>query len=429
MADRRWIVVVLAALTVLAGCSVPFDTGDDIGHQGGYSATDELDVTTDDGLNASEREAAVHRTMARVESIRGLAFERDVSVRVISRDEYREERTQFGFSPTNHSEWNEQVWEAMFLVDESTNATDAVSEVYQGAVLGYYSEGEIVIVSDSETPRIDPFTLAHELTHALQDQQLTLENDTNTQDARLAANGLIEGDANAVEYEYENRCRDSWSCLPRPDRTLDDSDRNLGVYMTISMPYAEGPGFVEALSERGGQEAVNDAYETFPQSTEQIIHPTKYPDESPESVRIEDRSTDGWQRFDVSPQGETVGEASIYTMFRTNGVIDRPTDGPENYSHPISTGWAGDRIVPYNNTEGQDGYVWKTKWDTERDAQQFAEGYERLLERNNARNASGTRVIPESNSYADAFRVDHDGRTVTIVNAPTTDELDRVHRR
>lgn len=428
MDEHRWTVVVLAALTVLAGCSLPFDTSDEIGHQGGYSATDELDVTTDDGLNATERESVVHRTMARVESIRGLAFEQDVSVRVISRAEYREQRNQFGFSPTNPSEWNEQVWEALFIVNESTNATEAVSEVYRGSVLGYYSDGEIVIVSDSKTPRVDPFTLAHELTHALQDQQLTLASNTNTQDARLAANGLIEGDANAVEYEYENRCSESWSCLPRPEQTPNLSDHNPGVYTTISMPYAEGPGFVEALSERGGWEAVNDAYETFPQSTEQIIHPTKYPGDDPESVQIEDRSADGWQQFDATPRGETVGEASIYAMFRTNGVVDRSTDGPENYSHPISTGWAGDRLVPYNNTDGQNGYVWKTKWDSERDAEQFARGYERLLERNDARNVDGTYVIPESNPYADAFRVTRDGRTVTIVNAPAADELDRIHR-
>lgn len=427
MDDRRVALLVLAVLTVLAGCSFPPGTDTDLGREGGYSASDELDVTTEDGLNETEREAVVYRTMARIESIRGLEFTEDVPVRVISRTQYREQRRQFGLSPTNDTEWTEQVWEAMFLVEESTNATDAVSDVYQGSVLGYYSEGEIVIVSDSDSPRIDPDTLAHELTHALQDQQLTLDVTPETWDARLSANGLIEGDATAVEYEYRNRCGGSWSCLPRPEQTFDTSDRNRGVYTTISMPYAQGPAFVTALSEREGWESVNDAYETVPGSTEQIIHPTRYPDDSPESVEIEDRSAENWQRFDATRQGETLGEASIYTMFQTNGVIDAPADDRVNYSHPVSAGWAGDRLVPYNNTDGENGYVWKTKWDSEQDAEQFVDGYEQLLEQKNASNADGVHRIPESNPYADAVRVTHDGRTVTIVNAPTTDELDRTH--
>ncbi|UPM42386.1 Hvo_1808 family surface protein [Halocatena salina] len=427
MDDRQIALLVLTLSTVIAGCSTPFGTGDDLGQEGGYSATDELDVTTDDGLNESERESVVHRTMARIEVIRGLEFDRDVSVRVISRAEYREQRNQFGLSSTNETEWTEQVWEALFLVDESTNATEAISDVYRGSVLGYYSEEDIVIVSDSDTPRIDPYTLAHELTHALQDQQLTLNVRDETQDAQLATNGLIEGDANAVEYEYRRRCEGSWSCLPRPVQPSDRSDRNQGVYTTISMPYVKGPAFIEALSERGGWETVNDAYESLPESTEQIIHPTRYPDESPESVRIADRSAEQWQRFTASPGTETVGEASIYTMFRTNGVIPAPQNGRENYSHPMSTGWAGDRLVPYNNTDGQNGYVWKTKWDTERDAKQFVDGYERLLEQHNASAVDGTHRLPESDPYADAFRVTREGRTVTIVNAPTADELDRIH--
>lgn len=428
MDDRRIVLLVLTSLTLLAGCSLPFETGDDLGEVGGYSATDKLDVTTADGLNETEREAVVHRTMARIELIRKLEFKQDVPVRVISRAQYREQRQEFGLSSTNNGEWTDQVWEALFLVNESTNANEAVSDVYQGSVLGYYSGGEIVIVSDSETPRIDPDTLAHELTHALQDQQLTLGVHTDTRDARLGTNGLIEGDATTVEYAYRNRCGKSWSCLPRPEQTPNNSDRNQGVYTTISMPYTQGPVFVEALSERSGWEAVNDAYETFPESTEQIIHPKRYPDDSPEPVRIADRSTENWHRFDVSSQGATVGEASIYAMFWDNGVINAPADRV-NYTHPLSAGWAGDRLVPYNNTDGQNGYVWKTTWDTERDAKQFIAGYKRLLERNNAHNAGGSYRLPEPGPYADAFRVTRDGRTVTIVNAPTTEELNRIHSR
>lgn len=428
MDDRQWIVVVLTLFVVLAGCSMPFGFGEEIGREGGYNATDELNVTTKNGLNATERETVVYRTMARVESIRELEFKKNVPIRVISRATYRNESQRFGFASTDSKEWNEQVWEALFLVDEPTNASAAVSGVYSGAVLGYYSEGKIVIVSDSKTPRIDPYTLAHELTHALQAQQLTLNANTNTQNARLAANGLIEGDANTVEDEYKENCqkRTEWSCLPQPTRSTRLSDQNRGVYTTVSMPYAEGPPFVEALYERGEWKAVNDAYDAFPQSTEQIIHPARYPDDRPETIRIENRSVDSWQRFNTTPQAETVGESSIYTMFAINGVINHTP--PDNYSDPLSVGWSGDRLIPYHN-DGQYGYVWKTKWETEHDAQQFADGYKRLLERHNATRTDGAFVVPDGEPYADAFQVKHTGRTVTIVNAPAPGELDRIHRQ
>jgi hypothetical protein len=39
----------------------------------------------------------------------------------------------------------------------------------------------------------------------------------------------------------------------------------------------------------------------------------------------------------------------------------------------------------------------------------------------------GVYRIPEGGGYADAFRVRRNGSTVTVVNAPTVEELDRVH--
>jgi hypothetical protein len=436
-------VIALSALVILGGCAGLFgDPQTNIGQEGGYNATEKIHVTSANGLNASEREIVVARTMARVEVIRGMEFTSSVSVRVISRAEYRNQSGgQGGNGNSDYTVWKNQIWEALFIVNETTNANNAVSGVYGSTVLGYYSNGEIVIVSDSETPHLDRATLAHELTHALQDQQLTLGGGREkTRDARLAENGLIEGGANYVENTYAHRCDTRWSCLPRPGQNQSEqsgqsnqsesgvSPYNQGIYMTVIMPYVEGPAFVDALYERGGWEAVNNAYEDIPESTEQIIHPDRYPDDDPATVSVEDRSSKEWKRFDVKPQANTLGEVSIYSMFWVNGVIDHNSHEQFNYSHPLSAGWAGDRIVPYRNGN-QYGYVWKTKWDTKHDASQFADGYHTLLERKGARQTNGAYVIPENNPYGDAFRIYRDGRTVTIVNAPTVEELDQVHQQ
>lgn len=211
------------------------------------------------------------------------------------------------------------------------------------------------------------------------------------------------------------------------------------MFLTIFAPYAEGPRFVRALRERGGWAAVNDAYRQFPESTEQIIHPATYPDESPADVTVADRSGPDWDRFDLDPTADTVGEASIYAMFRANGQISRAP--AYNYSHPLSAGWGGDAVVPYRTGNGNGGgdsrgtgngtsygYVWKTVWDTPADAREFADGYRGVLEGHDATEvADGVYVVPDSDPFGDAFRVTRRGSTVVVVNAPTQADLADVH--
>jgi hypothetical protein len=398
-----------------------------IGREGGYAASDPLAVTTADGLNASEREAVLARTMARVEEIRRLEFTENVTVRVITREQYRRNASRGSGSPA-YEGWNNQVWEALFVVDEATNVSAAMGDTFGTAVLAFYSgEGRITMVTDSPTPVIDTRTLAHELVHALQDQRLTLARGQRTQDAQLARSGLIEGDANYVEDRYLQRCGAVWSCLPRPERNRSATGQfNEGILLTVLTPYVEGPALVDHLFSTGDWAAVNDAYRAIPASTEQVIHPELYPDERPVEVRVPDRSAPSWRRFDVDPQADTVGEASIYAMFYTNGVVEG-SHAQYDYDHPLSAGWGGDSVVPYTNGSAA-GYVWRTVWDTEADAREFAEGYRDLLRAHDAtRQGEGVWVVPESDPFADAFRVTVVGDTVTVVNAPTVAALDDVH--
>lgn len=425
-------------MVLLAGCTAPVGytgrpVGDPIGWEDGYRYNESLSITTADGMNASEREAVVARTMARVERIRHLEFEQRVPVEVITRAQYRERRANRSANRSAALDhWNDQVWEALFLVSERRDVAAARDELFGASVQGFYlpSENKIIIISAADTPTIDRTTLAHELVHALQDQHFTLTAGATTQDGQLAADGLIEGSATYVEHEYEERCGAAWSCIPQPTHTGGgggtNDDLNLGLFLTIYAPYAEGPSFVRSLTERGGWPAVNSAYEDFPASTEQIIHPRAYPDETPVTVPVPDRSSREWQRFDVSQVYGTMGEAAIYAMFRTNGQVDRAHHALYNYSHPLSTGWGGGRIVPYHNGKAY-GYVWKTRWDTTADAKAFLRGYRGVLRAHDATRDGNVYVIPGSDPYADAFRVTRRGRTVVIVNAPTRDQLAAVH--
>ena len=75
------------------------------------------------------------------------------------------------------------------------------------------------------------------------------------------------------------------------------------------------------------------------------------------------------------------------------------------------------------------GYVWQIEWDTEGDAAEFADAYRDLLEHHDAEAVSdrpNTYRIDDGADYGDAYYVVQQGTTVTIVNAPTVDDLSGV---
>ncbi len=482
MTQRRgFVAVALAALLVVAGCSAPaveaptasapgggsdavgtpnadFDDPDSdvLGWEDGYWYNESVSVDQSDGLSDEELRAYVARAMARVEFIRGKEFDQRVPVSVLSREEYRNRSGGSGDSdgPSDYQRWNDQVWEALFVTGESQDSGSAISDTRSAAVAGFYSsrDDEIKVITDTpESPTIDNATLVHELVHALQDQQYDLSKPKyggDTQDEQLAVDGLIEGDANYVERRYAQQCGAAWDCVATPESAGGGDGGgdgpNLGILLTIFQPYSDGPVYIGDLVDLGGWETVDEEFEDPPESTEQVIHRT---DDEPVPIEYRDRARNGWETFpDQGVDGsDTVGEASMYVMFwyqaRTADAdtVDlrsiSDTEGPYdtyNYDAEPSAGWGNDRLFPYQKGSGADaeyGYVWVTEWDTEEDAREFQRAYRAILDAQDAeQRAENTYVIPDG-GFEDAFRVTRSGTRVTIVNGPTTDDLDDIRPR
>jgi hypothetical protein len=73
--------------------------------------------------------------------------------------------------------------------------------------------------------------------------------------------------------------------------------------------------------------------------------------------------------------------------------------------------------------------VWRSTWDSPADAREFFDGYRTVLDEHGAVERGDGVYVIESGPYADAFRVVRRGETVTVVNAPTIEDLDAVHAR
>ncbi|MFB6163818.1 MAG: Hvo_1808 family surface protein [Haloarculaceae archaeon] len=434
----------------------PDPPGDRIGWEDGVWYNESIPVTNDDGLNASERELVVARTEARVERVRHEEFKRSVPITIVSRQEYRN-RSRTSYSAAFRT-FDNAKFEALFMIGEDRDSL-AVQHQNRGSnVLAYYDthNDTITLISSGGQPRIDSeSTLAHELTHALQDQYHNLSAlQAPTRDGHNGLNGLIEGEAHLVDLEYKRHCGHDWQCVSGGGSGAGSmADLNVGVYLLNFFPYASGPQFVQYLHDHGGWAAVDRAFDDPPESAEQVIYPEKYVNrDSPTTVSLPAAPGGGWERVrpDAPEPGQhrpayaTLGQSGLSAMFAYTAFVQgyRPSIvsanqlftgdqfHPYNYDFPSTKGWEGDRLAVYRNPAAganESAYVWRLAWQSPADAREFADTYRELLRFWGAQSVDGhpnAYRIPEgTGGFADAFRVTRSGDTVTITNAPTVSDL------
>lgn len=220
--------------------------------------------------------------------------------------------------------------------------------------------------------------LAHELTHALQDQHFGLKKlpleAKNNDDRAAAASALVEGDATLVMSEFmlknmsKQMFKDSMvASFTQNMKQLETAPRFLREMLVF--PYLRGQEFCASLLGRGGYEAVSKAYANPPSSTAQILHPEKYaanPREEPISVEWSDLKAKG-----EAPVGDNVvGEMGVRILFTE--WLDAAT------AEKASAGWRGDRYLYFT---GGDALIWKTVWANAQEATEFFDAETKLLEK------------------------------------------------
>ncbi len=219
--------------------------------------------------------------------------------------------------------------------------------------------------------------MAHELTHALQDQHFNLRRfekwPKGDSDAELATHALIEGDATLAMtlYVASNPARAlsflrSFMAAETSSKEIEKAPRALRE--TLLFPYQEGLTWTRSLYQNGGWPAVSRAFNALPQSSEQILHPPKYfIHEAPVKVLLPDLSRSlgrGWRRIETDVNGEW----SFYL------ILDEFLKSVST-SKAAAAGWAGDRYATYESPSGQSFYVSMSAWDTEKDAREFFDAY------------------------------------------------------
>jgi hypothetical protein len=219
--------------------------------------------------------------------------------------------------------------------------------------------------------------MAHELTHALQDQHFNLRRfeqwPKGDADAELAAHALIEGDATLAMTLYMAKNPLVALAFMRSVGSTNTSSEEFqkaprALRESLVFPYQEGSEWATQLYKRGGWRMVSDAFNKLPQSTEQILHPEKYFSyEAPVKISLPDVRgflAGTWKRVDYDVNGEW----SYYL------ILDEFLKAPGE-SRRAAAGWAGDRYEVYETKSGDTFLVQMTAWDTANDAREFFDAY------------------------------------------------------
>jgi hypothetical protein len=311
-----------------------------------------------------------------VEQVRGLEFVQEVSPEPISREAIGalvggSVDSQF---PAEMMNRRERAWATMGAIPAGADLYGAISDFGASQIIGFYDTAShrLIYVSADPPSPLHRFTLAHELTHALDDQHFDLgmvdELIRTCQDERTEALvGLAEGDAVEMSLRWAQANLSASELLdlgldiaadPGPPASVPPFVQDMFI-----SPYLRGQAFVQALLGRGGQPALDAAFRDPPRSTEQIMHPEKYGVDEPQLLEVpdlEDELGEGWDDLDV----QDVGEAWLVRLLSL--------ELPNSDSTGAAAGWDGGRYRAW--AKGAETVVLlETVWDSEDDALEFAD--------------------------------------------------------
>ena len=233
-----------------------------------------------------------------VEKLRHLRFLHPIPARFLSDKAFRKEVTSDD-APKGRDRAQQLAAEAelraLGLVPGSFDLHKTVDDVQGSDVLAFYdSDHKRIVVRGTHLDADHRVTLAHELTHGLQDQHYDLtklQDATRDSGADDALTALIEGDATRIEDDYygtlsaaDQRAVDAAEGAapaagapsgepPNPDAAATAAGESF-VSAQIDAPYAVGPGMVYVILAARHRAGLAAAFHTPPNTQLQMLQPS-----------------------------------------------------------------------------------------------------------------------------------------------------------
>jgi len=296
-----------------------------------------------------------------VAKLRKLGFEHPVPVEFLPSKEFDKKVTvdskKLSKAAKKASEQATARLAAIGLVPHSSNLVEQENQLQSSSVLALYVPAKkkvFVRGTDLDTPA-KRVTVAHELTHALQDQYFDLQklgkeaDKTHSVDAYKA---VVEGDAVRVQdlyaktmsqadqdqYQTENS-----NASQQADAESTANDVAPALQAFLEAPYAFGPPMLQTVQASKGESAIDDLFRNLPTNDLAYVLPTSLLDKTkiakvaPPAVK-----GNGEKQFG---KADTFGSYALYLMLSQQ--LD-PTEALK-----IADGWGGDALVDYTLGSGK----------------------------------------------------------------------------
>lgn len=188
-------------------------------------------------------------------------------------------------------------------------------------------------------------------------------------DACLAGRALVEGDAALLAEQWQRTFGGKASPpqeLPAAcGAALPPTDLNaVGLSDLLSFTVEQGLAFARALYLKGGWAAIDQAHASPPVTSEQILHPDRYPKDTPRAPDLVDLAASlgpGWTTLDSGGLGEWQTLLALQAFLK------------HDQAALAASGWDGDQYALLGEPgQGLTAWLLLTRWDTVRDAHEFS---------------------------------------------------------
>ena len=292
---------------------------------------------------------------------------------------------------------------------------------------------------------IDDIVLAHEFTHALEDQYWPIDDPKDhdfkaSTDRGTAHDFVTEGSATremieVIPAQWGRGSPDSYFVLwnlihsglgelalnyelsgawKSPDALVAGVPETLA--RTEAMPYSFGYTFCTEVMRQWGLDGLDYIYNHPPVSSAQVMHPKKCWEwrDFPVQINLPETLPGGWKQISL----DSVGEAGMAVLF---GCQFKSL----NHGLELARGWDGDHVALFEGSGGHRLLLWASSWDSTNAAGRYVGAW--VKERQAAHQAaitknSGNRIEWESPDGRAGF-IRRDGKRVILLETDNRETL------
>lgn len=334
--------------------------------------------------------------------ITGLPIKAALKKQIVSRagvEKYLKENLHSEMTP-QEMHVQESTLRAFGLVGPDFDLEKFLIRFYTEQAAGFYDPGsKTMFIADWTEPDMQRLTLAHELTHALQDQNFELEKYLKgarpDDDASNARQAVVEGHATAAMIQQmvaPMKLAEMPQLQPLMAQLIHQQYAGFPYFneapyffrVQALFPYIEGMGFIQRALQEGGWQRLNQLFTDPPKTTREIYDPQAYLErEAPWKITLPHPAP-----LNGIPGLTFLAENSMGELGYCE-VIGQLISEAE--AKAVAGDWRADRYLLYERTDAADSasapggrryvLVSRTRWSRPESALAFFRDYQSVLSR------------------------------------------------